>query len=91
MTSVLPHRRQLIFDVVISNLRDKSGALQTTLARWHCGLTISMIDLLMILPPYPFLEMLTNGLTLRRFSRRRRHVFERDPCVKKRVNQKRLL
>jgi hypothetical protein len=33
MTSVRPHRRQLIFDVVISNLRDKSGALQTTLAR----------------------------------------------------------
>jgi hypothetical protein len=26
-----------------------------------CALTISTIDLLMILPPFPFLEMLTTG------------------------------
>jgi len=61
MTSVRPHRRQLIFDVVIANLPGESGAFQTTLSRWYCGLTISMIGLLMILPPYFFLEMLTTG------------------------------
>jgi hypothetical protein len=57
MTSVRPHRRQIIFDVVISNLLDESGVFQT-IAPHRCGLTIGMIDLLMIVP-FPFFEMLT--------------------------------
>jgi hypothetical protein len=32
MASVRPHRRQLIFDVVIANLLDESGVFQTTMA-----------------------------------------------------------
>jgi hypothetical protein len=48
--SVRPHRRQIFFEAIISNLLDERSGFKPSNARWRCGLTIGMVALLMIVP-----------------------------------------